>query len=106
MGIAAAHGIAVDAPGGDARSPTALQRFVQAEHQRTRRQKGGHELAQQAAGGAGTPFNSALDSVILVPACLLTQAYNAQRSGHRAFARSQDGSEQQELHVSEDAATK
>jgi hypothetical protein len=107
VGVAAAHGVAVDTASGDARPPAAFERLVQAEDERAGGQKRGHELAQQhVAGGAGAPPGPAQDSVVLVPAGLLAQAHDAQGRRDRAFAGGQDGPKQQELRVSEDAAGK
>jgi hypothetical protein len=87
--------IAVDALGADALAATALDRVVDAEHDRADRHEGGdQELQQQAACGTGVPGGAAEHTMVVDEPSLPAEPNDAQQA-HRALAGGEDGADQQ-----------
>jgi hypothetical protein len=103
--MAGAHGVPVDAFGGDALAPAPLDGLIDAEQQRTGRGEGGHQQAQQhATHREARPARPVQDAMVALEAGGLRQPQHPQRGGDRPFARSEQRAGHQHEHARPDAA--
>jgi hypothetical protein len=97
VALRGADRIAVDALGADAPAATALDRVVDAEHDRADRHEGGdqQELQQQVACRTGVPDGTAEHTMVVDEPPLPVEPNDPQQAGHRALAGREDGTDQQ-----------
>src|SRR3954447_14822515 len=107
MSIGRAHRIAVDALGCDALAAPTLDGVVETENDRTRRDKGMDQQAQQQVGALlATPASPAEHAMIIDEVALAAEATDAQDAGHGALAGGQDGADEQHLGMAPGAVAK
>ena len=105
VGVAGADRITVDPFRGDPLSPAAFKGLVYAHNQRRSfGYEGFHQqLQQDAAGFLARPYGTAEHPVVAMELLLLVQAHRFQGRTHRPFARSEDRTREQHLHMLEDS---
>jgi hypothetical protein len=90
--------VAVDALGADAFAASALDRVVDAQHDRTGRRKGSNKEAQRQTGGrASLPRDPVEDAMVVGEPSLPAEPRDPQEAGHRAFTGGENGADQQQL---------
>src|SRR5215203_6885452 len=101
------HWVAINALGCDALAAPTLDGVVETENDRTRRDKGMVQQAQQQPGARlATPASPAEHAMIIDEVALAAEATDAQDAGHGALARGQDGADEQDLGMAPGAVAK
>jgi hypothetical protein len=98
MRIRGAHGIAIDAAGGDLGAPAPLDGVIQDQHEGASWGECSHQHAQQdGAGLAATPNCPVQHAMVDLKPTFAAQTHHTKRAGYGSFSGSQNGSYQQDV---------